>query len=52
MRRGALTPPHSSVIHPPLDQPRVGESPMKRRYDNQKAYAATLQVGAGICMEG
>ncbi len=52
MRRGALTSPHSSVIHAALDQPPVGNHLMKRCYDNSIATTAQPELGVSERMEG
>jgi hypothetical protein len=57
LQRVELTAGPARIIHPPLDQPSVRESPVKRRYDNQISYPAASQselgmVGGSICMEG
>jgi hypothetical protein len=52
MRRGALTAPHSSVIHRRLDQPSVESAPMKRRYDNSTASTVQPSLLGSERMEG
>jgi hypothetical protein len=53
MRCGALTAPHSSVIHPRLYQPfDFGIARMKRRYENQTATAAQPSLCGSGRMEG